>query len=220
MTAARTAVIELLYNGVDPFDAFDPTWLEDETDEWDSHHAWFNACVDELQPRVIVEVGSFLGVSSRHFAGRLRDNAIDGVVICVDTWLGDHVLWNNPRWRPHLRITHGRPEVYGAWMANAIRAGLDSYLCPLSMSSTSGARYLNSRKVEADLVYIDGSHDQGDVFNDLTLYWDLVLRRGGVMLIDDYIATFPGVMHDVDKFCSERRLTGQVGGMKMRLRKD
>lgn len=220
MTNAKTQAVQLLHDGVDPFANVPADWQPDTTDRWDSHHALFDHTVAELRPSVIVEVGSFLGASARHFAAALNRERIDGVVICVDTWLGEQVLWNNAEWRPHLRIAHGRPEYYQAFMANAVASGLWPYLCPLPMPSPNAARYLASRGVTADLVYIDGSHDQGDVYHDLALYWSLVLRPGGVMLVDDYDLSYPGVMNDVDRFVSERSLTRHTDGLKVRLQKE
>lgn len=220
MTNAKTQMVQALHDGVDPFSNVPPYWQPDLTDKWDSHHALFDLCVAELRPSVIVEVGSFLGASARHFASALHRERLDGVVVCVDTWLGEQVLWNSPEWRPHLRLTHGRPEYYQAFMANAVQTGQWPYLCPLPMPSPNAARYLKSRGVAADLVYIDGSHDQGDVYHDLVLYWGLVLRPGGVMLIDDYDLSYPGVMNDVDRFASERSLTRHTDGLKVRLRKE
>lgn len=222
MTSARDDLINRLHDGIDPFVGFDPTGWVDSTDEWDSHAPIFDQLVGELHPRVIVEVGSFLGASSRHFAAAMRGLAVEGVVVCVDTWLAEQVLWNNPRWRPVLRHVNGRPEFYKVWLANALAAGLQDYLCPLPMASANAARYLKSRGVAADLVYIDASHDEGDVYRDLALYWDLVLRPGGVMLIDDYqrCPDFAGVVHDVDQFAADRRLRLDVSGFKARFRKD
>jgi len=218
MTAAKDAAVLALHDGLDPFNDFEPAGWVDPTDRWDSHHAYFDAAVAELKPRVIVEVGSFLGASSRHFAGLLERDGLDGVVICVDTWLAERVLWGNAEWRPHLRHINGRPEYYKCWLANALAAGLQDFLCPLPMDSRGGARYLADRGVVADLIYIDGSHEAGDVYQDLTLYWE-VLRPGGVLLADDYAAMFPGVVADVDRFAAERGLTVEVSGIKARLRK-
>lgn len=218
MTAAKDAAVLALHDGLDPFAGFDPTGWVDPTDQWDSHHAYFDQAVRDLRPGVIVEVGSFLGASSRHFAGLLEAAGADGVVICVDTWLAERVLWGNAEWRPHLRLTNGRAETYKVWMANALAAGLEGYLCPLPMDSRGGARYLADRGVVADLIYIDASHEAGDVYQDLALYWPL-LRPGCWLLADDYAPMFPGVLADVDRFAAERGLAVDVSGIKARMRK-
>ena len=218
MTNARDELLARLHPEGDPFAGFDPAGWADTTDEWDSHHPWFDQAVAVLQPRVIAEVGSFLGVSSRHFASALQREQLDGVVVCCDTWLAETVLWSHPRWRAHLRHTHGRPEAYKVWMANALVAGLEGYLCPLPMDSRGAARHLAALGVTADVLYIDGSHEAGDVYQDLTLYWPL-LRRGGWLLADDYHAGFPGLMADVERFAAERGAAVDVLGIKARLRK-
>jgi len=207
--------------GADPWAGFDPAGWVDLTDKWDSHHPMFDRTVDELGPRTIVEVGSFLGCSSRHFAGLLKARALDSVVVCVDTWLAEEVLYSVAEWREKLRFEHGRPQVYRTWLANALAAGLTDYLCPLSMDSTNGARYLQSKGIAAEFVYIDGCHMEGDVHRDLTLYWDRILKPGGVMLVDDYQKTpdFAGVVADTDRFASERSLAPEFQGTKALLRK-
>jgi hypothetical protein len=221
MTHARDVAIGRLHDGVDPFAGFAPGEWADPTDEWDSHHIWFDEMVTDIRPRVLVEAGSFLGASSRHFANRMERESLDGVVVCVDTWLAERILWTSPQWRPHLRHVNGRPEAYKVWMANALLAGLEGFLCPLPMDSRAGARFLASRGMSADMVYIDASHEEGDVYQDLSLYYDLVLRPGGWMLVDDYQYTpdFIGVVNDVDRFVLERRLHLELKGSKARFRK-
>jgi len=221
VTAARDDAIRRLHNGVDPFAGFDPAGWANPADKWDSHHPWFDETIRELRPRVIVEVGSFLGASSRHFANALAQGGLDGVVVCVDTWLAEEVLWGVAEWRAALRFEHGRPQVYNVWLANALASGLQDYLCPLSMDSTNGARYLASKGMSADMVYIDGCHMEGDVYRDLAIYWERVLRPGGVMLIDDYQHTpdFAGVVHDVDRFAAGVHQRPEIRGTKARLRK-
>lgn len=218
MTAARTDLVRRLHGAAEPFDGFDPTGWADPTDQWDSHAPIFDTAVAELRPRVIVEVGSFLGVSSRHFAAALQREHLDAVVVCVDTWLAERVLWGHPEWRAHLRHVNGRPEVYKVWLANALASGLWPYLCPLPMDSRGGARYLADCGVTADLLYIDGSHEPGDVYQDLALYWQL-LKSGGWLLADDYAPMFPGVMADVERFAAEQRVALEIDGIKARLLK-
>jgi predicted O-methyltransferase YrrM len=90
------------------------------------------------------------------------------------------------------------------------------------MPSVSGARYLASLGITAQMIYIDGSHIEGDVIRDLDLYWDR-LAPGGVMLVDDYVPhspdrwLFEGVIRDVQKFASQRGLKLEADGNKARL---
>ncbi len=51
-------------------------------------------------------------------------------------------------------------------------------------TSHGGLYYLKARCVQADLIYIDGSHMASDVLQDLVLSWN-ILKKGGVILCDD-----------------------------------
>lgn len=220
MTRRRDEVVERLL-GADPWDGFDPAGWVNLADKWDSHHPYFHEAVEQLRPTTIIEVGSFLGASARHFAGCLKAEGLDAVVVAVDTWLAEEVLWGVAEWRAALRFEHGRPQVYNSWLANAAQAGLTDYLCPLSMDSTNGARYIQGKGIMAELIYIDGSHIAGDVYRDLEIYWDRLLLPGGRMLVDDYQPTpeFTGVIADVDRFAAERGLKPEFSGTKASLRK-
>ena len=51
------------------------------------------------------------------------------------------------------------------------------------------------------MIYIDASHEEGHVFNDINNYWKL-LKPGGVLFGDDFSHGWPGVVNDVIKFCN------------------
>ena len=56
----------------------------------------------------------------------------------------------------------------------------------------------------ADLIYLDGSHEEEDVYQDIVAWWDLV-SRGGVLVGDDW--SWDGVRMAVSRFASENGLT-------------
>ncbi len=65
-----------------------------------------------------------------------------------------------------------------------------------------------------DLIFIDGSHNAGDVLNDLRLAWPLV-ADGGFMIIDDCLHKHNwdgqyGVMHDIGLFLRNRMADHEI----------
>src|SRR5574343_9833 len=54
----------------------------------------------------------------------------------------------------------------------------------IRVTSHGGLYFLKERCVQADLIYIDGSHMASDVLQDLVLSWN-ILNKGGVILCDD-----------------------------------
>jgi predicted O-methyltransferase YrrM len=225
MTQACKRLTNLIQNSVDFWAGFDPIeWRPTYQYNWDSEHEWFGAAIDELKPDLIIEVGSFLGKSAIHMAGKLKAAGLDSAVLCIDTWLAERQLWSRPEIRTALKFIHGRPNFYYSFLANVLDAGLTDYIVPMPMDSMSAASYLKDLQIDAPLIYIDGNHEAGEVYADLAAYWDR-LRPGGIMLIDDYQPSkkpwhmYAGLVSDVNRFAKERSLTFEVQGVKARLRK-
>jgi hypothetical protein len=168
----------------------------------------FNA----LRPRFIVEVGTWRGRSACFWADLMRKNALDGCVLCIDTWLGglEHLL-DTPfkEWEIRGSYKHGYPTLYYQFLANVRYEGLQDYIVPLATSSLIGARWLVRKNLKADVVYIDASHDEDDVYNDLKAYWP-ALRTGGIMCGDDFRVEWYSVICGVNRFARELNLNLQV----------
>jgi hypothetical protein len=168
--------------------------------------------IEKIQPKLIFEVGSWKGDSAIFMASLLKKNNVDGAVVCIDTWLGslEHLMgMEHPYWSMSRFRQHGYPTLYYQFLANVKHRGLQDYIIPLPNTSTIGARWLLSQKIQADLIYIDASHDELDVYLDLVNYWK-VLKPGGVMLGDDMCADWPGVISAVSRFVKEQNLSIEV----------
>jgi len=138
---------------------------------WNSYDPIFAELIGRVQPRLICEVGSWLGASALHMASL----APDATIYCVDTWKGS----------PEHRSFEHLPRLFDDFMANVRKAGAESRVIPLRMTSAEGFHRLTAEGVLFDLIYIDGSHDEADVKADIANYWRL-LRDGGVLFGDDW----------------------------------
>ncbi|MFM6418929.1 hypothetical protein, partial [Planktothrix sp.] len=66
-----------------------------------------------IQPKIIIEVGSWKGHSAIKMAETLHNlNLYSSRVLCVDTWLGSLEHWQNENWRKELYLEHGYPTLY------------------------------------------------------------------------------------------------------------
>jgi Methyltransferase domain len=133
----------------------------------------------------------------------MREHRIDGAVLCIDTWLGglEHLLWEN-EWNIRPFCRHGYPTLFYQFLANVMREGLQDFIVPLPTTSLIGARWMRKKGLVADVIYIDGSHDEEDVYNDLKEFWR-VLRPGGVMCGDDFSIVWYSVICAVNRFAKE-----------------
>lgn len=143
--------------------------------------------------KTVIEVGSWLGLSTIHIARTIPE---DGVVYAVDHWLGS--------------VEHQSPDfnssnLYRQFLSNVIHQNLTDKIIPLRLPSIEASHTL---KVTPDLIYIDASHDFVNVFVDLALWYPLVKERG-ILCGDDYYlnseANFP-VKRAVDLFAQENNL--------------
>ena len=154
---------------------------------WFGHHEAFTDIFAINQPKVAIEVGSWLGLSTRFIANLLPE---DGKVYAVDTWVG------SPTEDVHMRDPR-RFHLYQLFLSNVKHAGLQHKIVPIRMASIEAANGIN---VMADFIYIDASHEYIEVYRDVH-HWYKHLNPNGVMCGDDWL--WPGVREAVIRAARE-----------------
>ena len=197
----RKLLIERVLDGIDPFARYANTPAAGDAalpEGWGSTHPYFARYIDQVKPKLIVEIGTWLGGSAIHMGGLLRAAGLnDSCILCVDTWLGSSEHYLYPEARSTLKLVDGRPTFYDDFMQNVARHGLQDIILPFSITSAGAADVLSELKVAPDLVYLDGDHSARAFRTDLDLYWDL-LRPGGVLIGDDF--DWPGPQAQIIEF--------------------
>ncbi len=197
MSDIRTALSKI--GLVDPYEDLDVSPYSVDLQGWGHESPIFEEVFSQRKPRSVIEVGTWNGASAIRMAQLLKKHSHEGVILCIDTWLGSsRVLWTDEH-RHHLRLEHGFPTQYFQFLANVVLEGHRDVILPLPMESTQAALFLREEEVEADVIYIDGSHREEGVYRDLASYWPL-LRPDGVIFGDDYSVSFPGVIRSVNRF--------------------
>ncbi len=96
-----------------------------------------------LKPKLIVEIGTWLGGSAIHMGGLLRAAGLnDSCILCVDTWLGSSEHYIYPEARRTLKLVDGRPTFYADFMQNVVQHGLQDIILPFSITSAGAAAVL------------------------------------------------------------------------------
>ena len=124
--------------------------------------------IGRYNPKIVVEIGSYLGASTRFIAKLLPE---DVLVYAVDHWLGD-VSWH----------FENQSICYQQFLSNVIHAKLCHKSIPMKMTSLEAAKIV---EVRPDLVFIDGSHDYTSVYEELTAWYPYV-KGHGTLCGDDY----------------------------------
>lgn len=199
-------LMRAIHGHENPYTGF-PAHGEPDLQGWNSTGPVFEDVLNRTGARFVVEVGTWKGASAATM-GRILQ-ARGGRLLCVDTWLGAREFVDDPLRRGWLAARHGYPQVYYTFLANMIRVGLSGTVVPFPQTSRIAARWCVAHKVTADAVYLDASHDEEDVADDLRAWWR-VLRPGGVLFGDDYDGHWPGVVAAVDAFAAELGLSVEV----------
>jgi hypothetical protein len=187
----------------DPYTGFEPL-ANSELWGWNGERPFFGQLVERIRPSLIIEVGGWVGLSTLNMAYALKRNGLtESSLICIDTWLGSKEHWTDPELRKTLELEHGFPTLYRRFLSNVIKWKCEDVILPLPMTSLSAARYLKEYDIKAELIYVDGSHDEKDVYEDLLAYWPLLLE-GGIIFGDDW--SWDSVSRAVLKFCSEMHI--------------
>lgn len=122
--------------------------------------------------RIVVEVGSWLGLSTRFLA----EHAPNATVIAIDHWLGsvEHLLDKQSRQR--------LPGLYDEFVVNCW--DYRNQIVPVRTDSGSGLKLVYAFGLSPDLLYLDASHEYEDVKSDLERI--LNLFPNSILVGDDF----------------------------------
>jgi hypothetical protein len=176
-------ISDMLYGNHNPYLGL-PEILPFDGQGWSSTSPCFEESIIELQPKLIVEVGTWKGASAIHIAETCMKYYTDFEIVCIDTFLGSVEHWS--RHSDHLpQFKNGRPIIYDQFLSNVINRGLTQYITPFPIDSINGGMTLEHFDISPDLIYIDAGHEYESVKADLDLYKNIV-RRGGHLIGDDW----------------------------------
>jgi len=162
---------------------------------WYENGQWLSKLIRKNNVKTVIEVGSWLGSSTRHIASMLPEN---GMVYAIDTWEGsvEHALNNN--------FSGMLPTLYQQFLSNVVHAKLVHKIIPIKKHSLDAAKILFAGQVKADLIYIDAAHDTESVYRDLVAYFPFVANNKGILCGDDWL--WDSVRSAVDIFAHHYNL--------------
>jgi predicted O-methyltransferase YrrM len=161
---------------------------------WYGNRKPMEKLIDKHDVKVVIEVGSWLGASTRHIATCLPK---DGKVYAVDHWLGS----------AEHQHRETLSKLYEQFLSNVIHKKLTNKIIPIRMASVEAEKFLSD--VKPDLIYIDASHETEAVYQDLTVWFPHV-KGHGILCGDDW--AWPSVQKAVIRFAEENHLAVEGKG--------
>jgi hypothetical protein len=167
----------------------------------------------EDKPLVIVEVGSWKGLSTSTMARLCKAKNASAKIIAIDTWLGAPEFWtwgkNEDIRGKSLLLQNGYPSVFYTFTKNMKKLGHDDMIAPLPMASVCAVDILKYYGITPDIVYVDAAHEYESVKQDIQLYFKLV-KDNGWIFGDDYSIHWHGVKKAVDELFPDKMVEGVV----------
>lgn len=144
-----------------------PEWRP--TSAWIEHGPFAFWLIEQLRPRLVVELGTHFGYSFAAFCEAMHSLDIDGRVVAVDTWAGDE-----------------HAGYYGEAVFNRLRDHIESRYSALAEMKKMlfSQALLEVEDGSVELLHVDGRHYYEDVVEDYTS-WLPKLADGAVVLFHD-----------------------------------
>jgi hypothetical protein len=146
--------------------------------------------------RVIVELGAWLGLSTRFLAA----TAPRATIVSIDHWHG------SPEHHQDPALQHLLPTLYESFLVNCWDRR--ERIIPLRMGTIEGLREIARFKLKPDLIYIDADHSFEAVQDDLATASRLFPTAA--LVGDDW--DWEGVRRAVEKFAERTGRTLDVEG--------
>jgi len=138
-----------LLNG-NPYKGFDTKnktvdlsgWMQIEPD-----NDVFEKLILEVEPEIIIEVGTWKGLSAIHMGKIIKENNLKCKIYCVDTWLGSLQFLINDDPKTDLRCVNGYPTVYYQFLYNVIYYEMTDIVCPIPNTSSIACQLFHHFKI-------------------------------------------------------------------------
>lgn len=221
----RQTIIDRVFNGTSPWDNFPPPHISrllhpTKLRGWGSTAPVFDHLIRKVQPKTIIEVGTFLGASALHMARLTRLAGLhEGTqIICVDDfrgWPGFQQEDRHRRWFKDFTMLNGDVTLLYQFMQNVVSANATHLVSFLPFSTGSALEKLCEWGIFGDLIEVDAGHDFHSAWSDINrAYKILSPGGGGVLFGHDYMtaADNRGVRRAVNLFARLHNLRVQVHG--------
>lgn len=172
------------------------------------HHGWLSQPTQRMlesvvgrQTRLVLELGAWLGLTTRFLAGR----APRATIVAIDHWQGGPEHRDQPEYAALL------PALYETFLANCW--SLRERVIALRSDTLSALQRLRELQIEPDVVYIDADHSFEAVRADLLAALDAFPRAA--IVGDDW--DWETVARAVTDVADERRLHIEQNGVAWRI---
>jgi len=161
------------YNAIDPLPFYMLGFFGTEKQKW------LKNFIKEHNPKIIVELGSWLGATTSFMAFFMPDNSKLYAVDCFDSETDicvENIEKVNQQNIPHISI------LYHQFLSNIKHYNLCHKIIPIKKNTLEAARLLD---IQADLIYINTSNDEELIYQNI-MHWFPKLKKNGIICGDNW----------------------------------
>jgi predicted O-methyltransferase YrrM len=190
------------------------TWPDEKPNiPLDEHHWFGNAnsivlekLINELNPKFILEMGSWTGAGSTKF---ILNKAPNAHMVCIDHWsetLEGHGI--QKAWGAE-KVNEDFEHIKNLWKSFLLNTWEHRHhLTPIRKKTIEGLEVLRNLDISFDLIYIDAHHDYESVLSDIKLSGEI--WPNAVICGDDYRWPDGGVAKAVHEYADNTNLNVNV----------
>ncbi|KAL1067511.1 hypothetical protein V6Z11_D12G134900 [Gossypium hirsutum] len=162
-------ILQRVFKGSSPYTDFPPPHLRyilkpKRIRGWGSNGDVFEHLIKRVKPKLIVEVGTFLGASALHMVNVTRKLGLQTQILCLDDFRG----WPGFRDRfKDINDINGDVLLLQQFMQNVVYFNATGSVLPVPFSTRSGLEKLCEWGIMADLLEIDAGHDFISAWGDI-----------------------------------------------------
>lgn len=211
----RQTILGRVFNGTSPWQNFPPSHIHnmlfpDWKKGWDSENPVFGNLIRRVRPKIIIEVGTFMGASATHMADLTKQLGLETQIICVDDFRGWPGYYDDDK---SLKMVNGDSLLMYQFMHNVAKVNATESILFLPFSAGTALGSLCEWGVYADLIEVDAAHDFQAAWSDINKAFK-VLKPGGVLFGHDYFLAEDnfGVRRAADLFARLNGFRIQIDG--------
>jgi hypothetical protein len=149
----------------------------------------FNQIINHTEPSIIIELGSFNGLTACIMAEEIKKHNISCKIICIDTWQYSQDFWSkisNYNINNIDIINNSYPQIYNIFINNIIIENHTDIIIPIYMPPDRAIEILNYNNMKADIIFINCELENNIIKNNINEYWN-ILNNNGIIFGNNYL---------------------------------
>lgn len=148
----------------------------------------FNQIINYKEPLIIIELGTFNGLTTCIMAEEIKKHNISCKIICIDNWQYSQDFWLKiPNYNINNIdiINNSYPQIYNIFINNVIIENHKDIIIPIYMPPNRALEILNYNNLKADIIFMNCDLENNIIKNNINEYWT-ILNDNGIIFGNNY----------------------------------